>query len=181
MKVLVITASPNKDGLTAACGDEAVRGAVEAGAEVEMVSLNDLKVGSCQACGNGWGPCLNNHECQVVDDFQKLHSRIGEADAFVFVTPVYWGEMSESTKAFTDRMRRCEAPNGKSLFEGKPVISVAAAGGSGNGTISCLASMERFAMHDKAVRFDLITITRKSREYKLRAIYEASKAMVINN
>lgn len=179
MKIMVITSSPNKDGLTAACGNSARLGAEEAGADVVRISLNELKVGTCHACRNGWGPCLDNHECQVKDDFQKLHSEMSEMDAFVFITPVYWGEMSESAKAFFDRLRRSEAWKKENTFlEGKPVIAVAAAGGSGNGTISCLTQMERLLIHVRAERFDYISITKKSREFKLQTIKSGVEEMV---
>ena len=92
------------------------------GGEVEEACLNEMKVGMCQACNNGWGTCQPEHECQVLDDFQALHQKACQADALALVTPVYWGEMSESAKAFTDRLRRCEATRGKeSLLAGKPV------------------------------------------------------------
>lgn len=179
MKVMILTSSPNKEGLTAACGNAAMLGAEEAGVETVLVNLNELAVGHCQACGNGWGPCLNVHRCQVEDDFQRLHNSMEEIDAFVFVTPVYWGEMSESAKAFFDRVRRCEAwKKDKTYLEDKPVIAVAAAGGSGNGAISCLASMERMLMHVKAERFDFISITRKSKTFKLDTIKASTKEMV---
>lgn len=179
MKVMIITSSPNKDGLTAACGEAARLGAVEAGAEAVVVDLNNKKIGHCQVCGNGWGPCLNVHECQVEDEFQALHNSMKEIDGFVFVTPVYWGDMSESAKAFFDRVRRCEAwKKEKTFLEEKPVIAVAAAGGSGNGAISCLTTMEKMLMHVKAERFDFISITKKSREFKLQTIKESTKVMV---
>ena len=179
MKVLVIHSSPNRDGLTAACAAAAAAGAREAGAEVEEVRLNDLDVGMCQACDNGWGTCLKEHECQVEDDFQALHARICAADALVLVTPVYWGEMSESAKALTDRLRRCEATRGdKSCLAGKPVLAVAAAGGSGGGMITCLLSMERWIHHVRARTWDLLPVNRWSREYKLVAIRAAAHAMV---
>jgi hypothetical protein len=86
--------------------------------------------------------------------------------------------MSESAKAFTDRLRRCEATRGdESGLSGKPVLSVAAAGGSGGGMITCLASMERWMQHVRARTWDLIPVNRWSREYKLEAIREASAAM----
>ena len=133
----------------------------------------------CQACDNGWGTCLPDHRCQTKDDFQALHARTLEADAYVLVTPVYWGEMSESAKAFTDRLRRCEATRGgESGLLGKPVIAVAAAGGSGGGLITCLLSMERWIQHVRARVYDLIPVNRWSREYKLVAIREAARAMV---
>jgi multimeric flavodoxin WrbA len=179
MNVIVISSSPNKDGLTAACAAAAVEGVLLAGGHAEEVRLNDLQIGLCQACDNGWGTCLKDHECQVEDDFQALHARVRQADAYVLVTPVYWGEMSESAKAFTDRLRRCEATSGSGsgLF-GKPVIAVAAAGDSGKGMITCLLSMERWIQHVHACVFDLLPVNRWSREYKLTAIREAAQAMV---
>jgi multimeric flavodoxin WrbA len=133
----------------------------------------------CQACDNGWGTCLPDHSCQVEDDYQELHARVLQADATVVVSPVYWGEMSESAKAFTDRLRRCEASRGDdSGLSGKPLIAVAAAGGSGNGMITCLLSMERWIDHVRARKFDLIPVNRWTREYKLVAIREAAGAMV---
>jgi hypothetical protein len=57
------------------------------------------------------------------------------------------------------------------------VIAVAAAGGSGNGMITCLQSMERWIEHVRARKFDLIPVNRWSREYKLVAIREAAQAM----
>src|SRR6266508_3809253 len=108
MNLIIVQCSPNEDGLTAACATAAAQGARRAGASVEEVMLNDAQVGQCQACGRGWGQCQSAHDCQVEDGFQALHQRILAADGLVIVTPVYWGEMSESAKALTDRLRRCE-------------------------------------------------------------------------
>ena len=178
MRIMIVTASPNKDGLTAACGEQARLGASISGAEAVLIRLNDLAIGMCRACGDGWGDCAERHVCRTADDFQGIHGMMGEMDGFVLITPVYWGEMSESAKAFVDRVRRCEALKKESRYiAGKPVICVAAAGGTGNGCLSCLGTMERFVDHVKGGKFDFIGVTRKNREYKLRTIYEAVKAM----
>ncbi|MBN1286488.1 MAG: flavodoxin family protein [Anaerolineae bacterium] len=178
MDVLVISSSPNKDGLTAACAAAAVEGVQQAGGRAEEIRLNDLQIGACEACNNGWGTCQTDHECQVIDDFQPLHERVRHADAYVLVTPVYWGDLSESAKAFTDRLRRCEATlREDSRLAGKPVIAVAAAGGGGGGMITCLLNMERWIDHVRARRFDLLPVNRWSREYKLVAIRAAAEAM----
>jgi multimeric flavodoxin WrbA len=179
LKVLVIHSSPNFEGLTAACSTAAAEGARTAGAEVTEIRLNDLAIDSCEACGNGWGTCRSDHECQVEDGFQALHAQACTADALVLVTPVYWGEMSESAKAFTDRLRRCEATLGEeSCIANKPVLAVAAAGGSGGGMITCLASMERWIQHVRARVWDLLPVNRWSRTYKIEAIRAAAEAMV---
>jgi multimeric flavodoxin WrbA len=182
MKYLVVSASPNFDGLTAACAETAAASIRDAGHLVDEIRLNDLSVGMCEACGNGWGTCLDHHICQVEDDFQALHTKTIQADGLVLVTPVYWGEMSESAKAFTDRVRRCEANFGEnSRLAGKPVLAVAAAGGSGGGMITCLQSMERWILHVHARTFDLIPVNRWSRAYKLETIRAAALAMASNS
>jgi multimeric flavodoxin WrbA len=182
MNLIVIQSSPNDDGLTAACAAAAAQGARQAGASVEEVMLNDAQVGMCQACNRGWGQCREEHECQVVDGFQTLHQRIIAADGLVLVTPVYWGEMSESAKALTDRLRRCEATRsqeqGGSQLAGKPFLAVAAAGGSGNGTITCLGSMERWGQHVGARVFDLIPVKRWTRTHKLDCIRAAACELI---
>ncbi len=177
--VIVIGCSPNPDGLTAACVAAAIEGARQAGGHAEEIRLNEMKVGMCQACDNGWGTCRTEHACKVEDGFQALHGRVLAADALVLVTPVYWGEMSESAKALTDRLRRCEASRGdESGLRAKPVICVAAAGGSGGGMITCLLNMERWIQHVRARTFDLVPVNRWSRPYKLAAIHAAARAMI---
>ena len=180
MKIILLMSSPKKDGLTAACARAAARGIRSMGGEVEQVRLNDLNIGKCQACDEGWGTCKPEHRCQVEDDFQALHGRMAGADGLVLVTPVYWGDASESAKAFTDRLRRCEATQerGQSRLFDKPVLAVAAAGGTGNGMITCLLNLERWIQHVQARTFDLIPVNRWSRAYKLAAIRAAGKAMV---
>lgn len=185
MNVLILSSSPNEDGLTAACAAAAADGVRLGGSTVEAVIVNDQRVGMCQACDDaegkgGWGTCRLEHRCQVEDGFQALHARILAADALVLVTPVYWGDMSESMKALTDRLRRCEAPRrAESGLAGKPVLCVAAAGGSGNGTITCLLNMERWNQHVQARIFDNITVNRWSRPYKLVTILDAAQAMAM--
>jgi multimeric flavodoxin WrbA len=156
-----------------------VQGIQEAGGQAEEIRLNDLHIAKCSACGDGWGTCRTQHECQEVDDFQTLHMRLPQFDGYVMVTPVYWWEMSESAKAFTDRLRRCEGTAGEaSKLSEKPIIAVAAAGGSGNGTVTCLLSMENWIKHVRARRFDLVSVTRWTRPYKLETIRQAAQAMV---
>jgi multimeric flavodoxin WrbA len=179
MDIVILSASPNTDGLTAACASAARHGIESGGSSATEIRLNDLNIGACAACDNGWGTCQESHFCEVLDDFQQTHARVNQADALVIVTPVYYGDLSESAKAFLDRFRRCEAPrNDESALTGKPVIAVAAAGASGNGMITCLLSLERWIEHVRARKFDLLPVNRWSRDYKLVAIRAAANAMV---
>jgi multimeric flavodoxin WrbA len=178
MKIMIFTSSPNNDGLTASCGTQAKAGVEMGLAQSSIVDLNALNISSCHACSNGWGTCLDKHICQVEDDFQKLHTQMAKADGYIIITPVYWGDMSESLKVFIDRLRRCEASKGeKNNLSGKPFICVAAPGGTGNGCLSCLSSFERFVDHVRGVKYDFIGVTRRNKDYKLSTIREAAKSM----
>jgi multimeric flavodoxin WrbA len=180
MNILILQSSPNDDGLTAACAQSALEGIQQTSSQAELVCVNDLTLNHCRACERGWGTCQREHLCQLEDDFQALHQRILRADGLVLVTPVYWGEMSESTKALTDRLRRCEATRGaESGLAGRAFLAVAAAGGSGNGTITCLSSLERFAQHVRARVFDLLPVNRWTRGYKLETIHAAAQALAV--
>lgn len=64
-------------------------------------------------------------------------------DAYVFITPVYFHEMSESAKTFFDRLKRCDAFNDDSKIKGKKIVCIACAGGSGSGTVTDLFGNEQ--------------------------------------
>ncbi len=176
--VIILWASPNDDGLTAACARAAEKGIRSAGKECALYQLNTQNINACKACGNGWGTCRDGHICQVQDGFQALHEELKKAEALVLVTPVYWGDMAESAKNFADRLRRCEAlARETSPLRGMPMVAVAAAGGSGNGTISCMMQMERLAQHTGMRLIDAIPVKRYTREYQLKAIEGAAGAL----
>jgi multimeric flavodoxin WrbA len=177
MPVTILSSSPNTDGLTAACVAAARDGLASGASEASEVRLTDAGLGVCRQCDSGWGTCLHEHVCQVHDGFAALHRQILESEAVVIVTPVYWGEASESMKAFLDRLRRCEATRDDSVLRGKRFLLVAAAGGTGGGLVSCLAQLERFVQHVGASRYDLIGVTRWTREAKLSEIERSAAGL----
>ncbi|RLE34466.1 flavodoxin family protein [Candidatus Acetothermia bacterium] len=179
MKVLIVTSTPNNDGLTAACGEAARQGVVDGHSPARMINLNDYAIGSCTVCEDGWGTCKTEHRCSLQDDFGKLQEMFAQAEGYVWISPVYFGEPSEPMKAFFDRLRRCEMTRvkGETILAGKPTVCVAAAGGSGGGAIRCLSEMERWAEQLKSDPFDYIPITRRTREYQLETIHDALTAM----
>jgi multimeric flavodoxin WrbA len=176
MKVLVVTSSPNEDGLTAACGEAARQGVVDGQSRARVINLNSFRLDRCAVCGNGWGTCHTEHKCCLDDDFADLQGMFGEADGYVWVTPVYFGEPSETFKAMMDRLRRCEATkpeSSASVLTGKPTIAIAAAGGSGGGVLHCLTEIERLLRQLGASPVDFIPVTQKTREYQLETIHDA--------
>lgn len=175
---LVITSSPNTDGLTAACAAAALEGLHESGADARHIDLCGLQLEPCRQCGNGWGSCRDKHACVQHDGLEELQRLVGEAEGLIWVTPVYFGDLSESARIAFDRLRRCNFWNNEvGILREKGVVCVAAAGGSGGGIASCLTAMERYVQHMRGQVADLIGITRRNREYTLDAIRAAAATL----
>ena len=171
---LIITASPNTDGLTAACGQAAYDGITGAGGGAEIIDISAGKLSACMVCGNGWGACRSEGKCVIDDMFPALVDKIRDAEGVFLGTPVYWQQPSERMKYFLDRFRRCEAFKGKDgAAYGKTIDIVAAAGGSGNGPSQCISEMEMWARHVGAIPADRVGITRFTREPMMEAIKDA--------
>jgi len=92
--ILIISSSPNIDGLTAACAKSGENGVIKAGGTFKSISLNHVNIKSCMACNNGWGICRESHRCCIDDDFAMVQDEIAKSDGIIIVTPVYWAEMS---------------------------------------------------------------------------------------
>jgi len=179
MKILVMQASPNEDGLTATMAKEAMAGVVAAGADAELINLRSQKLGACLACEDGWGKCRRESLCIIEDDLELVRGKMAEADGVVLSTPVYFGDVAEVVKNFFDRLRRCErAGPAEPRVEGRWVLEIAAAGGGGGGGPTCLVAMERYFAHLGMPIFDQLIVTRRSRKYMLVAARQAGEAMV---
>ncbi len=175
MNYLCVTGNPKSDGLCYAVTHAVARGAMEAGAAVDILHVDQLA--RCRVCGDGWGICRDQHCCAFGSDgFNEALEHIGRADALCLITPVYWGEMEESLKSFTDKLRRCSFGQSGAL-SGKPVLLVACAGGTGNGLLSCLEQMDRLCRHTGALPYDIIGVNRWNNDYKRAAATAAARAM----
>ena len=176
---LIITASPNADGLTAACGQAALEGIASANGKVELIDISAGGLEPCRICGNGWGICRNGSKCVIDDMLGGVQAKIRESEGIMLVTPVYYGQPSERMKYFLDRFRRCETfTRDSSAASYKQVDLIAAAGGSGNGTATCLAEMEHWCRHVGATARERIGVTRFNREKALEVIRDAGARAV---
>ena len=173
-KVIVIWSSPNTNGLTASAKDQIIGGLTEAGALAEEIHLNRKKLEHCRACGNGWGTCRSEGRCVIRDDFSEIYQKLTEADGIVWISAVYWSDMTECFKACFDRLRRCDAAHNRFLAE-KRCIIVACAGGTGRGTLECMTQMERGLTHMGMRLYDRIPVVRYNRDYILPVLHEAGK------
>ena len=173
-KVAVIWSSPNKDGLTASAKDQFIKGLSTAKAEIEEIHLNSLKLEHCRACGNGWGTCNKTGSCVVQDDFADIYQKLADADGIVWISAVYWSDMTECFKAFFDRLRRCDATKNH-LLSDKRCVLIACAGGTGRGALECLTQFERGLTHMGMRVYDRISVVRYNKDYVLPALSEAGR------
>ena len=97
-KVLIISGSPRKGGNSETLCDRFARGAVEAGNEVEKISLAGKKIGFCTGCY-----ACETGACFQQDDAPAIIEKMLYSDVLVLATPVYFYSMSAQLKALIDR------------------------------------------------------------------------------
>lgn len=175
MKVIIISGSRNPNGQTARAAQAVQKGLEASGVRTETVVLPPLKIERCRQCDdNGWGLCRKEGRCIIADDFASLVEKVRNADAAVFATPVYYSDLSESLRAFLDRLRRiCTQPAGRQGIEGKPVVGVCVAGGGGGGSPACCVSLEKVLTTCKFDVTDTIPVRRQNLEAKLPILEHA--------
>ena len=92
-KILIVQGGGRANGNTAQLAKAFMKGAQEAGHEVELVSLNNVQVNACR-----YGkPCVQK------DGFNSLVPKILSADLIVFASPLYFWTISSKLKAFIER------------------------------------------------------------------------------
>jgi multimeric flavodoxin WrbA len=118
MKILGLNGSERKLGNTEILVKEALMGAEEEGAQVEMLRLTDYKVLPC----DGLAPCVfGNTGCNLKDDFNFIMDKIFETDGLVLGTPCY---ILESTAIMKQLIDRVFSINFRSKAKGKPAAII---------------------------------------------------------
>lgn len=100
-KILILSGSPRHGGNSDALCDQFLKGASEAGNEVEKYFISAHNIGYCSAC---YYCSSHNGVCCKKDDMNALMPKILEADVLVFSSPVYMYSVSAQLKAVFDRM-----------------------------------------------------------------------------
>ncbi len=118
MKILGLNGSERKLGNTEILVKEALMGAEEEGAQVEMLRLTDYKVFPC----DGLAPCVfGNKRCNLEDDFNFIVDKIFESDGVILGTPCY---ILESTAIIKQLIDRVFSVNYRSEARGKPAAVI---------------------------------------------------------
>ena len=97
--ILVIKTSPRRGGNSDMLADEFIKGATEAGHNVECVSLAGKQLGFCRGCM----ACMKTNRCVIKDDVPEITDKMLTADVIVWATPVYYFSCSGQMKTLIDR------------------------------------------------------------------------------
>ena len=139
--LLIFKGSPREKGNSTILADQAAAGATQAGAQVEVIRLGDLKIGPCTACEACHEP--DGTPCIYDDDMQLLYPKLKAADAIVLASPVYYFTFSAQTKLLIDRWYALESKQGSAL-RGKPFGIVLTYGDSDEYTSGAINAIHTF-------------------------------------
>ncbi len=103
-KILVLSASPIRDGNTTTLVNWFAEGAKSRGARVDIVATAFLKYKttgctSCRRCQT-----IKEYACVVKDEASLVLAKMAEADVIVMATPLYFFGASAQLKLIMDRM-----------------------------------------------------------------------------
>ncbi|WP_303913590.1 flavodoxin family protein [Bacteroides mediterraneensis] len=99
-RVIVISTSLRTGSNSDMLADRFVEGALQAGHEVEKISLTDKNIQFCRGCL----ACQKLGKCVIKDDVNDIMQKVLQADVIAWATPIYYYEMSGQMKVLIDRM-----------------------------------------------------------------------------
>lgn len=126
MKVLLVNASPHKNGTTYTALCECERALNEQGIETEIYQLGAQPVQDCIGCAK----CRTLGKCVFSDCVNEFCQKAQTADGFIFGSPVYYAHPTGQLLSFMDR---CFYSGGKH-FAFKPAAAVSASRRAGGVT-----------------------------------------------
>ena len=100
-KVIALHGSPLTEGNTARLLDEAIRGAEDAGCEVEKIVVAHLDFAPCMEIFY----CMENETCQIRDEMIEIYDKFREMDSLIIATPVMTMGIPGKLKSFMDRFQ----------------------------------------------------------------------------
>jgi len=131
-KILILSASPKKDGNTATLVNWFKQGASCKGASIEIIQTAFLKhkaagCTSCRMCQQS-----DKYECVIDDEIKPILAKMAQADVIVMATPLYFFAVSAQLKIVFDRMFSLYkwdnvAGTMQTILKGKTLVLIASA------------------------------------------------------
>ena len=105
MKTLIINGGPRKNGSTYELLEQAMKGASEAGADVELVNLYDSPFNGCVSCfACKLKNAKTNGVCAVKDSLRPVLEKAHEADVIIIGSPIYFDYPTGVVRSFMERL-----------------------------------------------------------------------------
>jgi multimeric flavodoxin WrbA len=99
--IIILNASPRKNGNTAALVQEFTKGAKSKGNEVKEFYLQSMAIRGCQAC---MGCARSGDPCVQKDEMSQIYDAFKDAKVVVFASPVYFFGVAGPLKTAVDRL-----------------------------------------------------------------------------
>ncbi len=100
-KIIALLGSPLLGGNTAKLLDQAIRGAEDAGCEVEKIPVFHLTFKPCMEIFH----CMENEDCKIKDDMTGMYRKFREMDSLIVAAPVMTMGIPGKLKMFMDRFQ----------------------------------------------------------------------------
>jgi len=98
-KVLIISTSLRAGSNSEILANKFYEGAKDANNDVELITLRNKNISFCRGCM----ACQKMGKCIQNDDANEITDKICESNVIVWVTPIYYYEMSGQMKTMIDR------------------------------------------------------------------------------
>ena len=141
MKVIVICASPRKNGNSEILADQFIKGAQFSGHDVEKINIAFQSIKhflACEYCR------YHENECIQKDDSQTIIQKIIEADVLTFVTPIYFYSLPAQLKLLIDRFFAKEYEIRESQKRKKAYFILTSGTTDIQQTVGCVESLRGF-------------------------------------
>jgi len=101
VRVLGLFGSPRRGGNTDLLLEEMLKGAEEAGAQIERTRISGLEFSPCIECHG----CDETGECVLDDDMEMVYPKLLKADCVILASPIFFYGVTAWTKALIDRVQ----------------------------------------------------------------------------
>ena len=108
MKILVWNGSPRPQGNTAAMVEAFAKGAREAGHQVDVFQVAQMKIAGCRACE--YCHTKGNGRCIQQDDMQQIYPLLDEAEMIVLASPIYYHGFTGQLQCAVNRIYALDKP-----------------------------------------------------------------------
>ncbi|NNG00249.1 MAG: flavodoxin family protein [Desulfobacteraceae bacterium] len=108
MKVLHISGSPRKDGISTGLAQLFLARIGQQGATIDSFELNRMQYQGCQGC---YACKTGSERCVLNDELAPVLDELFRTDLVVISTPVYFSDVSGQLKCFIDRLFSLAKPD----------------------------------------------------------------------